>query len=259
MTAVDQLNALLAGNVYALLMVFARVGTALMLMPGIGSTYTPARTRLLLALGFSICIAPIVRADLPAEPRDVPALFMAIGIEVVTGLFLGTISLIFMSVLETAGQTIAMQMGLSNAYIFNPQSQVQGSLPGTLLSMAAVVSVFATDLYQILIRGVVQSYRVFRYDNLGMFSDMSKVVVHLVSQSFAIAMELSAPFIAVGLMLYTVFGLIGRLMPQIQVFFVTLPLQIGLGCIILALSTSLMLEVWMTSFADTLRTLDLGM
>ena len=184
---------------------------------------------------------------------------MAIAIEAVTGLFLGTISLIFMSVLETAGQTIAMQMGLSNAYIFNPQSQTQGSLPGTLLSMAAVVSVFITDLYQILIRGVVQSYHVFRYDNLSMFADMSDAIVHLVDKSFAIAMELSAPFIAVGLMLYTVFGLIGRLMPQIQVFFLTLPLQIGLGCIILALSTTLMLNVWMTSFAETLRALGLGM
>jgi flagellar biosynthetic protein FliR len=255
MPIIDQLNTLMAANVYAVLMVFARVGTALMLMPGIGSTYTPARTRLLLALAFSVTLSPIVRGDLPPEPQDVPALFIAIMVEAAIGVFLGTISLLFMGALETAGQLIAQEIGFSNAYIFNPQAQTQSSIPGTLLAILAVVAIFSTGLYAILLRAVVESYHVFRFDSLSMIGDMSDTIAHLVGRTYTIAIEMASPFMVVGLMLYTVFGLIGRLLPQIQVFFVTLPLQIGLGCIIFSLSVGIMIEFWMHSFETSLRSL----
>jgi flagellar biosynthetic protein FliR len=258
MGIIEQLNALLAGNVFAILLVFARVGTALMLMPGIGSAYTPGRTRLLLSLGFSVAIAPVVRSQLPAEPPNVIDLFALIAGEAVIGAFLGTISQLFMGLLETAGQMISTQMGLSAAYIYNPQAAAQSTIPGTLFSLVAVVLVFATDMYQLLITALVESYRVFHYDSLGMFGDMSDSVAHLVGQTFTIAVEMSAPFLVVGLMLYTVFGLIGRLLPHIQVFFVTLPLQVGLGFMILSISSGLIMRFWMESFIDTLRSMGFG-
>jgi flagellar biosynthetic protein FliR len=258
MSIIEQLNALLAGNVFAVLLVFARTGTALMLMPGIGSAYTPARTRLLLALGFSVAIAPIVKPELPAEPPDVIALFGLIAGEAVIGAFLGTISTIFMGVMDTAGQMISTQMGLSTAYIFNPQLANQESIPGTLLSLVAVVMIFATDMYQLLITAIVESYHVFRYDSLSMFGDMSDTVAHLVSQTFTLAVEMSAPFLVVGLLLYTVFGLIGRLLPHIQVFFVTLPLQVGLGFMVFAITSTIIMKFWMENFVETLRAMGFG-
>ena len=230
----------------------------MMMMPGLGATYTPARTRLLLALALSLVILPIVKSELPPEPRDAAALFLMIAGEAIIGVFMGTISLIFMSVMETAGQLIAQQIGLSNAYIFNPQSQTQGSIPGTLLTMIAMVSVFATDLYQILLKALIQSYHVFRYDSFVLFGDMSDAVAHLAAKSFEIAVEMCAPFLIVSLMLYVIFGLIGRLMPQIQVFFVTLPLQIGLGCTIFGLVAEVIVKFWMASFTAALSTLGMG-
>ncbi len=258
MPVINQLNALISGNVFALLLVFARVGTAMMLMPGIGDNYTPARARLLLSLGLSLVVMPVVRPYLPPEPADVPGLFVMIFWEFVVGAFLGTIAQIFMAVMETAGQFMAQQIGLSNAYIFNPQAQTQGSIPGTFLTMAAMMSLFITDLYQILIKAIVGSYEVFHIDSFGLFPDMSNAVTHLVSRTFLIAVEMCGPFFAVGLLLYSAFGLIGRLLPQIQVFFVTLPLQLGLGLMIFALSSTVILRFWVESFAETLKTLGMG-
>ena len=256
--ALPQLNALLAGNVFAVLMVFARIGTALMLMPGLGDNYTPARTRLLLCLGLSICIAPIVKPMMPPEPSSVPALFLMLICEMVIGAFIGTIAQIFISIMETAGQFIAQQIGLSSAYIFNPTAQTQGSIPGTLLTVTAMVLMFVTNLYQMLIKAIVESYSVFHYNSFGMFSDMSDAVAHLVARSFLIAVEMASPFFVIGLLMYSAFGLIGRLLPQIQVFFVTLPLQLGIGLMIFAFSASLMLRYWLSAFAETLKTLGLG-
>ncbi len=254
----DQLNALLAGNVFTVMMVFARVGTALMLLPGLGDNYTPARARLLLSLGLSVAIAPIVRHAMPPEPTDVPALFLMLFCELVIGAFIGTIAQIYISILETAGQFIAQQVGLSSAYIFNPQAQTQGSIPGTLLTMTAVVLLFATDMYQMLIRAIVQSYDIFHYNSFSLFPDMTDAIAHLAAHSFLIAVEMASPFFVIGLLLYSAFGLIGRLLPQIQVFFVTLPLQLGLGLMIFALSASVMLRFWLNAFAESMKTLGLG-
>ena len=258
MPIVDQLNALIAGNIYAVLMVFARVGTALMLIPGLGDNYTPARARLFLALGLSVVVLPTIRPYLPPEPADVPGLFVMIFWEFVVGAFLGTIAQIMMSTMQTAGQFMAQQIGLSNAYIFNPQAQTQGSIPGTLLSMTAMMALFVTDLYQVLIKAIVGSYAVFHYNSFNQFPDMSNAIAHLVSRTFLIAVEMAGPFFVIGLLLYSAFGLIGRLLPQIQVFFITLPLQLGLGLMIFALSSRIILQFWLQSFSDTLKTLGMG-
>jgi flagellar biosynthetic protein FliR len=255
---IDRLNALIAGNVYLVLLVFARIGTALMLMPGFGSTYTPARIRLLLALGLSLVIAPVVKSSLPAEPPSAFGLAGAIGIEAVIGAFLGTVALIMMSSLETGGLFIAQQMGLSNSYIFSPQTQTQESLPGTLLSLGGVVLLFVTDMHHMLISSLVDSYQIFRFDDVFAIGDMPSSIIKLVSQSFLIGFNIATPFIVVGLLLFVSFGLIARLMPQVQIFFITLPLQTGLGMIVFAACMPLMMRYWMAAFQNAFLTLGLG-
>jgi flagellar biosynthetic protein FliR len=244
----DQLNKLIAGNLYALLLVFARVGSALMLMPGFGSNFTPARLRLFLALGLSLVAAPLVRDSLPAEPQSAFALGILLGGEVVIGLFLGTISLLFMSVMETSGLFIAQQIGLSNSYIFNPTSSEQGSLPGTLLSLTAVVILFVTDLDHMLLLALVNSYQVFHVGNLAGFGDMTDSIAKLVGETFTLSLQLALPFMIVSLLLFFGFGLLGRLLPQIQVFFLTLPLQVGIGLSIFALTGPMMFRFWLNAY-----------
>jgi flagellar biosynthetic protein FliR len=253
----DQLNKLIAGNLYALLLVFARMGSALMLMPGFGSSFTPARMRLFLALGLSLVAAPLVRDSLPAEPQSAIDLGVLIGGEVIIGLFLGTISLLFMSVMETAGQIIAQQMGLSNSYIFNPASTEQGSLPGTLLSVSAVVILFVTDLHHMLLLALVNSYQVFHVATITSFGDMSDSIAKLVGESFMLSMQLALPFMIVSLLLFFGFGLLGRLLPQIQVFFLTLPLQVGIGLSIFAMIVPIMFRFWLSAYQSYYSTLGL--
>jgi flagellar biosynthetic protein FliR len=244
----DQLNKLIAGNLYALLLVFARLGSALMLMPGFGSNFTPARVRLFLALGISLVAAPIVRESLPPEPQSAVDLAVLLGGEVIIGLFLGTLSLLFMSVMETAGLIIAQQMGLSNSYIFNPASSEQGSLPGTLLSLSAVVVLFVTDLHHMLITALINSYQVFHVGNIVSFGDMSDSIAKLVAECFMLSMQLATPFMIVSLLLFFAFGLLGRLLPQIQVFFLTLPLQTGVGLSIFAIVIPVMFRYWLSAY-----------
>jgi flagellar biosynthetic protein FliR len=253
--ALDQLNALLTGGVFSLILVFARVGSALLLLPGFGDGYVPGRIRLLLALGFSVVIAPMLGNKLPAAPGGPAALLVLVGIEVVIGLFLGTIARILVNALEVGGQIVAQQIGLASAALFNPQMATQTSLPGNFLSMAAVLLIFITDLDHMLLRALIDSYDVFPVGPGIPVDDMSKVVARAVGQSFLIGVEIAAPFLLVGLLLFSGLGLLARLMPQIQIFFVAMPLQVGIGLAIFGAVLPVVLLFWLERFQTGMTSL----
>ena len=253
--SLDGLNALLAGGIFAVLLVFARVGSALLLLPGFGDSYTPARVRLFLALGFSLVIGPALKDRLPALPSEPGQLFVLIGIEIMIGLFLGTVARMLINALEIGGMIIATQIGLSSAVIFNPQLATQASLPGSLLSLAAVLLIFVTDLDHMLIRALLESYDAFPVGPHLPIGDLSDVVTHAVANSFLIGVQISAPFLIVGLLLYMGLGLLSRLMPQIQIFFVSMPLQVGLGLAVFAAVIPAILIFWLDHFESGMTSL----
>src|SRR5947209_2156952 len=124
---------LLPANIFAALLVFSRVGAALMLLPGFGDLYVPARWRLLLAAGLSLLLAAAMGPELPGLPDQAPELLRLLFTETVVGLFLGTIARMLLTALETAGGIISMQLGLSSAQVFNPAMQQQSVITGTIM------------------------------------------------------------------------------------------------------------------------------
>jgi len=82
--------------------------------------------------------------------------------------------------------------------------------------------------------------------------DFSETVARTVSTVFLLAVQISAPFIAVGTIFYLGVGLLARLMPQIQVFFVAMPLQIALGIMMLALALPIVMHWFIINFEETL-------
>ncbi|GIL41512.1 flagellar biosynthetic protein FliR [Roseiterribacter gracilis] len=254
MPALDQLNTLLAGGVFAIMLVFTRVGVAMLNLPGFGDTSVPAQARLFLALAFSVAITPILRAKLPAAPDEPALLILLLGSEVIIGLFIGTVGRVILTSLETAGQLIGHQTGFSIASVFNPQIASAGSLAGSLLSTMAVVLLFVTDLHHMLLRGLLGSYDLFPAGGPLPIGDLASVIAKVVAASFTIGVQLSAPFIIVALMLMVGLGLIARMMPQIQIFFVAQPIQLALGIFIFAVVLPAMALFWMTKFQMSMQT-----
>src|SRR5688572_15195275 len=106
------LDQALTGQVFAFLLIFTRLGTAFMLLPGFGDPYVAQRIRLLLALAISFVVLPVLAPHLPPMPKSASDLIMLLALESFVGVFLGTISKLLMSALETAGAIIAMAAGL---------------------------------------------------------------------------------------------------------------------------------------------------
>jgi len=249
---------LLPETLFAYLLVFARVGSALMVMPGFGEAFLPPRIRLMMALGVSIVLYALVAPTLPAMPSSPFALVGLIGGEVAIGLFLGFLAQMMLIAMHTAGMIVAFQTGFGNVIAFDPSAAGQGSVTGVFLGLLALLLIFVTDTHHLFLSAVVRSYDIFVPGALIPVGDISQALTLALSRSFALAVQISAPFLVAGLLFYIGLGLLSRLMPQVQVFFIALPLQIGLGLAVLVLVVSAMSLAFIDSLRETFTTGLLG-
>lgn len=216
----------LVGNLFAFLLVFCRMGSTIMQLPGFGETYVPVRIRLVFALMLSLIVTPIVQSDLPPNPASPLGLAVLLTAEITIGVFMGMLSRLLISAMHTAGMIIAMQSGLASAQMFDMNQGTQGSLFGNLLSVMAVTLLFSLDMHHLMIQGVVDSYTMLPPGEFPPVQDLANMVHQMVSSIFVIAIAFSAPHIVSGLIMYLISGAMSRLMPTMQVFFILMPLQI---------------------------------
>lgn len=212
------------------ILMFARLGTMTMLMPGIGERGIPMRIRLVIALMLTLVLLPIYRANYPTVPMAnfVPIAGLLIQ-EVIVGAVLGLTARLTLSALEVAGATIANQMGLGFATAVDPNQGQQGILIGNLLAMLGVALIFATDMHHLAIGALDHSYKLFKPGEFLPVDDMTQLMLTIISSAFKIGVQLAAPFLVFGLLFNLGLGILARLMPQLQVFFLGLPISILIG------------------------------
>jgi flagellar biosynthetic protein FliR len=249
------LNALaqaLSGDVFAALLVFARVGSAVMLLPGFGELFVPPRVRLLFGGAIALLIAPAVSGRLPPLPPTGLELMVLFGGEIAVGLFLGTLARILLAALHVAGGVIGVQSSLSSALMFDPASSSQNTLHSGFFYLLGIMVIFTADLHHPMLLAVAQSYSLFTPGAPLPTGDFSELGVRYVAQSFALAMQIAAPYIVVGIVFYVGLGLIARLMPQVQVFFIALPLQIAISVFLMVFTLAAGVGWFMNSFESAI-------
>lgn len=242
------LDAFLSAGILAFLLTFARMGTAIMIMPGLGDSFVSERIRLHMGLGISFVLFPLAMPYMPSPVPSNGVLVAMAASEVIIGLLIGTMARIFMTAMDTAGMVVSSQSGLANAQVFNPSLSAQGSLMGAFLSVTAVVFMFTMNLHHLLIRGLLESYKIFPLGTMPETGDMAEIISQAVTSSFMIGIQISMPFIVMTMIVYVGMGVLSRLMPQVQVFLLAMPLQILLSLVTLYLVLSMMLYTWLESF-----------
>ena len=242
----------LTSAVFAFILAFVRIGTAIMIMPGLGDSFVSERIRLLMALAMSFVLFPVVMPYMPPNLHVGGALLMLVASELIIGLLIGTTARIFMTALDTAGMIISTQSGLANAQVFNPTLAAQGSLIGAFVSMTGVLLILLTDLHHLLIRGVIESYQMFPVGQFPDSGSMAEVISKSIAASFAIGIKITTPFIVLTLLIYVGMGVLSRLMPQVQVFMIAMPLQILLSLILLMFVLTAMMSAWLREFEQAM-------
>lgn len=243
------LSALLTEQLFPFMLVFARLGAALMLMPTIGEAAIPARVRMHFALAFTLVVTPLLRDGLPPAPTAPMALFVLIAGEVIIGLFFGALMRIITAALHIAGMIFAFQSSLAAAQVFDPNQASQTSITGNFLSLLALLVIFVSDLHHLLFAGLVDSYVLFPAGVAPPLAESADAMARGLADAFRIGLQMMAPVVVAGFMLYLGAGLLNRLMPQMMVFFVVLPIQIVFAFSLLMLTLSAMIY-WFTNFLD---------
>lgn len=239
-----------AAQVYAAGLIFARIGAMVMLIPGIGEQSVPPRIRLSFALLMCLVLAPLA-----ARNVFVPATMGDTGLqvirEVLIGLTIGMIMRLFLSALATAGEVVSIQTTLGFAQTANPMLGQPNATLSTFLSLIGVVLIMTTDLHHLFIGAMVNSYDLFPLGKAGIpVTDAASLAVRTIAGSFALGIQLSAPVIVFSLIFNLAAGLVGRIMPQFQIYFVTSPLAVIFGLSIFALSLGLIGMVWVSRYRE---------
>jgi flagellar biosynthetic protein FliR len=230
------LQELVAGNVYAFLLIFSRLGSAMMSLPGVGENAIPARFRLSIALLISALVVPVVGPTLPPLPAQPMHVAFLVITEIGFGLALGIMIRLLMSAMHVAGTVIALQAGLAAAMLFDPQQGGQSAVVSSALVFMGIALVFATDLHLLGLQAAFDSYTLFPPMQAPAFGDFADTAVKLVSDGFALGMRLAAPFIVYGIVFNVALGLLNRLMPSLQIFFIMQAPQIAFSLLVLGLS-----------------------
>lgn len=248
------LQQIITGNTYVFLIIFMRLGSALMVMPGVGDSFVSPQIRLLFALALSCALTPVLAHRLPAMPADLLGMMMLLIGEFAIGVFIGSVMRILMSALDTAGLIVSMQTGFANAMIFNPVTSTQGSIVGAIYSMLGVTLLMVTDMHHYMLATVTESYALFPAAlHMMPMDDVFEIIVRTTSAAFTIGVQMAMPFIVVGTLLQYGIGLINRLMPQIQIFFIAMPLQIAISLALMAITLGVAMMYWLNSFGTLLR------
>lgn len=246
------LNEILTTDIYRFFVLMTRLGAAIMVMPGLGGQRVPARVQLIFALALSFLLLPVLGGQVPPLPRTVGGLLLVILGEATVGLFLGMLMQAVMAALHVASTIVGFNTGLTNAFSFDAVAEQQSSLLTSFLSTLALVVIFATDLHHLMLRAVVDSYALFPVGRPLPLGDFADMLARILADSFSLAMKMAAPLIAFGLIFYAGLGLLSRMVPQMQVFFVGLPVQMLTGLWMLMVALPLIMLLFLRRFEDTL-------
>jgi len=237
----------------AFLILFARIGAVLMLLPVFSEDAVPGRIRLLIAFGLSLglwgYLSPIV---LPAA-RDANALAGILVIEIGIGLALGMIVRLMFQAAVMAASLASLQMGLSSAVIFDASLGGQTPMLARLVTLAATLVCLAFGLHHLWIGAMIGSYNLFPVGGVPNVGDFAALAVATVGKSMSLAVSMVAPLLVYGILFNVALGFSARLAPTIQVFFIAQPLNILLGMALFSVVIGAMLTAFAEAMTDWMQ------
>ncbi|MFZ0570884.1 MAG: flagellar biosynthetic protein FliR [Rhodomicrobium sp.] len=223
----------LPGLAVSIFLVFCRIGSCLMLIPGYGSARIPVQVRLFFSLGASIVIFFAI-GELKGAPESVgnlPVLIRFAGVEVAKGVFIGFMVRFFFAALQFVGEAAANAIGLGS---IGESVEDGDQVPAltALVTLTATALFFVTDQHLEVLRALIQSYNVLEFGaDFNGQAEMS-TLVDVLSSASLLALQVCSPFLVYAIVVNLLFGILNKLAPQIPVFFISPPFIIA-GALIL--------------------------
>lgn len=234
-------------------LLFARLGAVMMLAPGWGEQAAPPTLRLAAAVLVTAALAPTLAGSAPAQPANIAAAVPLIAVEIIIGLMLGGGARLMMSALQVAGATVGIASGLGFAQQVDPIASQPAAIFSGFFSLMGVVLIMSAGLHRIMIQAAADSYSIFPVGTFPPIGDASVFVIDAVANAFRLGIQIAAPVLIFSLIFNMSLGLVSRLLPQIQVFMIAMPLSVLLGIAVTALGLGGGMMVWLDEMERTAR------
>lgn len=213
-------------------LVLGRVAGIFAAIPVFGGRRVPVNIRAALILSMTLVLFPVVRGHIPQLPNDTISLVILIIRETMVGLTLSLLSQVIFAAVSFCGQMAGTQMGLSIASVFNPDIG-QVTVISNLQDLIATLLFLSLGIHHVFIRAIVESYSVIPVGAWHMSEGLISTLVAATSGLFILAIKLAAPVMVALLAAGVVLGIMARSFPQMNVFMISFPLNIGIGFIVL--------------------------
>ena len=243
-------------TILVVFLLFCRIGGCLMLMPGFSSSRVPVQVRLFVAVAVTLALTPILLPTINmAIPKpDPPLVVRLIFSETLTGALIGLIGRLFYMALQFMATAAAQLAG------FNPVggAPIEDAEPlptlATFITLTATVLLFVTDQHWEVLRALLASYSVIPINEpvapaLGLAR-----LADAFSSTFILALQISSPFIVYALIINLMVGIANKLVPQIPVFFISMPFVLAGGLLLLYFTIGEALRLFMAEFVAWLTT-----
>ena len=220
------------------LFVFFRVGALILFVPILGSRQIPMSMKIGFILFISIVVFPMVKDRPLPEPRGIIELSTFLIADVTIGLGIAYIARLIFAAVQVAGTVVDFQMGFGVVNVIDPQTDTQVSVTAQFHNILAVLMFLAIDAHHFIIQAIVECFFIINPAEVNFASITPEYMLHLFSGTFTTAVKIAAPIMAILFFLSVGLGLVARTVPQMNVFIVGFPLQIGVGLLMVGLSMS---------------------
>ncbi|WP_019831346.1 flagellar biosynthetic protein FliR [Sphingomonas sp. PR090111-T3T-6A] len=238
----------------AFLLLFARVGAVVMLLPAFSDDGMPGQIRLMLAIGMTLGLYGLLDCKVAAASADEAGLAATVIAEMLVGIAMGMIVRILFNTAAMAGGLISVQVGLSSTLIADASMGGQVPLLAKFITVAATVSCMALGVHHLWIGMIVHSYDLFPVGHLPPGGDFAQLAIQATTRATGLALGMAAPLIAYGILFNVALGISARVAPTIQIFFIAQPLNILLGLTLLAGTLGVALTGFSQAMAAFMRT-----
>lgn len=232
-------------------LVLCRIGAFLIVVPGLSSARVPGRVRLFFAIALSMVVTPLVAEPGILDRNDGAMLLRLIFAESIAGATIGLVARIYIAALEFMGAAIASYMGL---YSMGSAIDHEGPSPAvaSLITLLATLLIFVMDLHQLLIATVIETYVTMPIGVMPSHQAGIRLLVDTLAAAFLLALQISGPFVIYGVVVNIMFGLVGKLVPQVPSYFVSVPFLAYGGLLLIYFAIAEMLPIFMRAFRAAL-------
>ena len=222
-------------QIWQFVVVLVRTLVIFSALPLLGGRTVPKRIKVGLATAIAVVLMPGVPFTLPPNWLQPGHLIMALGAEILVGLVLGFAMRLIMAAVELAGNVLGFQVGFAMANALDPMSQVQTPVFGQLMTVLATLLYFQIDGHLLVLLALGSSFQLIPPFGAHLSAPLLPDVTGLVQRTYETGLRLAFPVMAATFLVHVTMGLLGRLVPQMNILLASFPITISVGLLVLGL------------------------